>query len=202
MVDVSKFKLIERSENLAMYNYQEELLRRIEEGDGENAIRLSILLTLSPIGDYMEALKMLSSFSKEFSNIKLKIIESYLSLQWGNGIHTELLRKIVSVDLHENDELTSLIYYLIALQYKQDGNKKDAMKAIEVSVEKCSFHVNNLLMYAKYLDNNSAYYIQLAKNNLKSIQIEGLESYTDPDIFIGEHISGIYMSQDAFLNIG
>lgn len=190
-MDFNNFNLIKKSENAEMYFYQQELLNNIDYNDGENAIKLALLMTLSPIGDYEEALKILTYSSSLFSNVQLEIIKCYLMLKWGDGFDVEYIKKLISENKYDA-ETESVFYYLIALQFEQMGMQDEMKEAITTSVEKCTSHVNNLLMYAKYSLNNADFYLKKANSNYKDIVYSDITSYANPSFFIGEHISGIY----------
>ena len=191
MMDLSVFNLIQESESVEMYRFQQELLKNINHNNGENAIKLALLMTLSPIGDYEEALKILSYSSNFFFNAQLEIIKCYFMLKWGKGIENGYIQELLS-EREYDSETESIFYYLLALQLEQSGRPNEVFNAISISVEKCSDHVNNLLMYAKYLKNNESWCHQKAKMNYKRIDCSNINAYIDPSIFIGEYISGIY----------
>lgn len=129
MMDLNMFNLIQKSENAEMYMYQQKLINKIDDRNGENAIKLALLLTLAPIGDYTEALKILLFFSELFSNVKLEIIKYYFLLQWGTGIDLEQIKVLLSMKNYDS-ETESLFYYLMALQLERFGNKKKRQKKL------------------------------------------------------------------------
>ena len=117
-------------------------------------------------------------------------------LKWGEGIDVGDIRKLLS-EREYDSETQSILYYLIALQSEWLGKSKETAEAIAISVEKCSDHVNNLLMCAKYFEDKAYFCHQMAKKNYKRISCSDIKSYIDPHIFIGEHISGIYGFDDS-----
>ena len=79
----AELKLIEKNESIDLYNMQKVLLDRIKHSFNiQDIIRLALLQTLAPIGDYFSAVEILHKYLGQDKSYRLEIIGAYLTSLW------------------------------------------------------------------------------------------------------------------------
>lgn len=206
MYDLQQFNLIKVSENEKYFNYQSGLLKDIEENDSvESVLRLAILQTLSPFGDFEEADRILMYFSNYFKDIRLFMIGAYISIKMLFVEENYFMEKLKVGYEGCSDEVKSMICYLHALECEQQGNDALVQCWARKSIELCDSHVNNYLLLSRHFEARvSDDLVQRAGVNVVECNVsddgDGIVSLgylCDPGVFVGVFISGVTMGVDV-----
>lgn len=198
----AELKLIEKNETIDLYNMQKVLLDRIKHSFNiQDIIRLALLQTLAPIGDYFSAVEILHKYLGQDKSYRLEIIGAYLTSLWIDNKNEFVSYLLQDVD-KTNNQIQSLIYFLKALDlyYKGENDPKEYLKK---SIQLCDKYVNNIKLYAEYVDDQDYKLIlyQKAEENIKEVKsIKEIERedawrFIDPQEFIDEFITGVIANE-------
>lgn len=184
-MEFCKLKLISIEESKELFFVQNKLIRKIETKDNtvSNVLRLAILQTLPPIGDYECAQKILEDAFNDYKDFSLCIIGSYLCSKWCFDIFEDKYLNFLIENYHKySDRDKAIVEFLIALNLlKNDCCTKEITEHLEKSVALCDEFKNNKILL----------------NNLKNINCDlhedsfynlNIEESIDPHNFISEFI--------------
>lgn len=213
MIDLSKFHLITPDDDAKLYKTQCEVLSNINGNPSEALLQVAILLTLSPVCDYRESIKILNACCDDTGDIRFVIIGAWLSSEWEShkpNVFLEMLNEAIPM-ANEHDK--AVIYYLNAydiLKREQGQESKDRCasllsQSIRHQQDEKFFYNHYYLARvsetdtAKMLLEKSMPYIHIVSDEecLKQ-KPSDLISY---DSFIDEHILGISMTTENFATI-
>jgi hypothetical protein len=214
MFEFSQFKLITPSESERLYYYQSKLFSQLtEENLTDTVLQIVILLTLSPVEDFYESIKILKAYYQQNKDIRIWILGSFLSSQWENYKENMFLLEVESVlDKADTNQQKAIIFYLMAFDiFMRSSITEEKEKYVDLlgkSVELSDGFVYNYYKLAKVCKRQKAK--ELAKKALSNIKdvlsneeceelkIIDLISY---DAFLQEHILGVSLPKFIFVEI-
>lgn len=213
MIEFSKFKLVTKSESKELFSFQSNLLQGINESNFiEITLQVAILMTLPPVADYNEAIKILKAFSIENEDIRIFIFGSFLSSTWENHKENDFISKLNSyIDIADNEQ-KAIINYLNAYDiFMHDNNSNDQnvykdwlVKSIKPDVK----FVYNYYRLAQVSEKKKAKeLLEKAFSNIEKVysdeECKGLKigDFISIDAYLKEHILGIELSQPNFQEI-
>ena len=210
MIDLAKYNLINPRESESLYQEQSMLLNRLyEENDSEVLLKISILITLPPIADYGEAIKLLKAGYQDTNNMKFVIIGSYLSSTWEpykNNTFVDFLNLLLC---KVSDDEKAIVYYLKAYDILRHNEAATDCHEYENLLKK-SIQLSDKNVYPYYYlaqiseKEKSKELLRKALSNVKKVyseeeckevKISNLLSYRS---FLDEHILGVTLSQPNF----
>lgn len=155
---------------------------------------------LPPIGDYINAVKLIRENYSKFISFKLLIVGAYISSEWHIG-ENEMLDILNKMCEYLSPKYQSMVWWLNAhhLQFydRNFESNKDYKRFLLNSVECDKSGVFNLLALAridkkecKYTGDDILKNIHTINNPLDENSSMTLEQCTDPTFYIEEHIWG------------
>lgn len=206
-MDISKFNLITESECSRLYYQQKKLINEFyETKDYTYLVRIAILLTLSPICDYLECIKILKELCKRYYDINVYIIGAYIMNEWFIGEDNYFIEVLKEHLIKTNDtETLAIIYYLIGKSFEKNNSNIIAKKYYEKSIEFSPALVNNYVALSKLVETNEKNkLLEIAKKNVVKIITEyeidniSLDELCNERMFIQEYIMGINITECVF----
>lgn len=200
------FNLISINENKSMYLHQQNLIEKYLNTNDENIIiQIAILISLSPIADYIEAINILKKLSLVTDNINVYILGSYLIDEYVFDEENYFLDFLInSLNCAISKKNKGIVYYLIGKHLKKVSQKEKAVYYFKKSIECDSKCVNSCLELSRLLPECEQKYSDMAKSNVECILSKNflskqtLEYFTSFDNFVEEFILGIKLPEPIY----
>jgi hypothetical protein len=213
MFDFNEFKLVALPENEQLYNCQSELIDQITcDNFAETTLKIAILLTLPPVSDNSEAIKLLKAGFEETNDRRFAIVGSFLASEWEIYKKNDFVSMLNSFLCEADDEQKAIIYYLNAYDIFMRNEiieKRDTYIALlNKSLSLNKKFVYNYYRLAQVSEKEKAK--ELAEKALSNIEtVFSDEECADLEIndfisyeaFLGEHILGTSLSKQNFQEI-
>lgn len=170
--------------------------------DEENWMRLCLVEIMSPLEDYLSALKCLEEMNKYVKeNADMLIVESYIYWYSYGCISDNLIERLIKFETKDLDK-NAIICYMLYLGSKGDIKKEKhyLYKSIQIS-DKFVYPYKKL---ALILENEHKYVeakemIDKAIGNVMHIfDGKSYHDFTDKDLYIAEYITGTHLSYINF----
>ncbi len=201
------FNMISFNESKDLYLYQQHLIKNYIDTNDENIIlQIAILLSLPPIADYPETIKILKKLSLSTDNLNAFILGAYFMNEYmfdeENCFVSALSGSLESI---ESNKDKSIACYLIGKDLKKKNHKEESLSWFKKSIEYGPEYVNNYLELSELLSSQDRQkLIDIAKSNVKCVlskkeiskmTIEELCSF---DNFVDEFILGIRLTEPVY----
>lgn len=201
------FNMISFNESKDLYLYQQHLIKNYIDTNDENIIlQIAILLSLPPIADYPETIKILKKLSLSTDNLSAFILGAYFMSEYmfdeENCFVSALSGYLESI---ESNKDKSIACYLIGKDLKKKNHKEESLSWFKKSIEYGPEYVNNYLELSELLSSQDRQkLIDIAKSNVKCVlskkeiskmTIEELCSF---DNFVDEFILGIRLTEPVY----
>ena len=201
------FHMISFDENKELYRYQRQLVTNYIDTNDENIIlQIAILLTLPPVADYLEAIKLLKRVSLSTNNISAFILGAYFMSEYISDEENYFITILVdSLESIKNNKDKSIAYYLIGKDLKKKNRGEESLIWFEKSIEYGPEYVNNYLELSElssYKDKQQL--IDTAKANVRCVLSEKaasemtVEEICSFDNFVDEFILGIKLTEPVY----
>lgn len=201
------FNMISFDESKNLYLYQQHLIKNYVDTNDENIIlQIAILLSLPPIADYPEAIKILKKLSLSTGNLNVLILGAYFMSEYvfdeENCFVSALLGSLEGI---ENSKDKSIACYLIGKDLKKKNHKEESLIWFKRSIEYGSEYVNNYLELAELLPpQDRQKFVDIAKSNVKCVLSEKaitkmtIEDFCSFDNFVDEFILGVKLTEPVY----
>lgn len=213
MIDLSKFHFITPDDDAELYKMQCEVLSNINGNASEALLQVAILLTLPPVCDYGESVKLLKACCDDTGDIRFTIIGAWLSAEWESHQPNAFLEILNEAIPAANEHNKAVIYYLNAYDIlKREQGQKSKDRCAFLFSESIRHQQDDKFFYnhyylarisekstAKMLLKKSMPYIHvMSEEKCMRLKPLGLISY---DSFVDEHILGISMTNENFATV-
>jgi hypothetical protein len=207
MLDFSKFKLVDLSESEQLYNCQSDLLQQITaQNFVEVTLQVAILLTLPPVADNSESIKLLKAAFEETNDIRFAIIGSFLTSEWENHKENGFIDILNSFLCKADSEQKAIIYYLkaydILMHDKIIAKREEYIALLTQSISSAKRFVYNYYRLAQVVGKKDAKKLIIkALSNVEKVfsdedcDVLEVTDFISFDSFLKEHIFGIDLSQ-------
>lgn len=201
------FNMISFNESKNLYLYQQHLIKNyIDTNDEIIILQIAILLSLPPIADHLETIKILKKLSLSTNNLNVFILGAYFMSEYifdeENYFVTTLSGSLESI---ENNKDKSIAYYLIGKDLKKKNHKEESLIWFKKSIEYGPEYVNNYLELSELLSSKDKQkFIDIAKSNVKCVLSEKavskmtIEEICSFDNFVDEFILGIKLTEPVY----
>lgn len=200
------FNLILFEENKNMYFYQQNLIKKyIDSKDVNIIIQIAVLISTSPVADYIEAINILKKLSLVTNNINVCILGSYLMNEYvfdEENYFITMLDKFLNSSISQNNK--SIVYYLLGKHFKKISQIEKSIYCFKKSIEYNSKSVNNWLELSELLPQYKKDYYNIAKSNVKYVLSDNdlsektLDYFTSFDNFVEEYILGVRLTEPIY----
>ncbi|MFS0873070.1 MULTISPECIES: tetratricopeptide repeat protein [Paenibacillus] len=174
-------------------------------------VRVAILQTLPPFGDYQRAALLLEEAIEYHGSVSpLTILLSFFSEWFLGGMNDRQLENVVNTMKNSSDPNTkAIIMYLMAWHYESTDTNK-YVNFLNESINTCNYLVMNLVDLGNYYLQNGEpdKGKRLIQNGLANVRLiykedECYEDYDSLDVirFINERITGVFMTEDRYSSI-
>ena len=201
------FSLISSNESKNLYLYQQRLIKNYIDTNDENIIlQIAILLSLPPIADYLETIKILKKLSLRTDNLNVFILGAYFMSEYIFGEENYFVSKLSgSLKSIENNKDKSIAYYLIGKDLKKKNHKEESLIWFKKSIEYGPEYVNNYLELSELLSlQDKEKFIDIAKSNVKCVLSEKeiskmtIKDFCSFDNFVDEFILGVKLTEPVY----
>ena len=193
--------------------YNEFLRQKFEKTkDIEVLLRYVISETLSPIGDYENAVKIVREYKDDYQNPILLFIGAYWLIWWYHEKENDCLQDLNRLKDRMTEEELAITYYLNASHVRATTSdyaehpeyRENLLRSIECKVP----FVNNRMdlaeistgeererLYAEALNN------VVKVNSMEEIMAMPWEAFAEPDKFISEFITGTHPNDTDYKHL-
>lgn len=210
MINLNTFHLVTSKEDNQLYQVQSQLLSQKNNKNGpEIILQIAILLTLPPVSDYAEAVKLLHAGFEDEKDMRLAIIGSFLSSTWENYRSNPF---IDSLDMFLNNiqkQEQAIIYYLKAydifmrnqISFYEDKYETLLNKSVALydgfvyplyRLSQISEKARANILLKKALSNVKKVW------SAKEIEEKEIADFISYQSFLDEHILGVTLSESNF----
>jgi hypothetical protein len=203
MFDFRQFTLLSPTEYQKGYQFQERFLSNARVDEVDLALRLAILISAPPIGDFDEANRLLVTYYRHNPDIRVGILGAYLSAQWPSAAHNIFLQMIserMQLLIQEHAAIVHFLYaYNMFMRDEVNQHRQVYIGHLKQSIDISDQFVYNYYHLAQVsTPTNARSLMRIALGNVTSIipadSLGALEELTDYDNYIAEHITGTKLS--------
>ena len=194
-----------------IYEIEKALEKKVNDS-ADDVLNYAILETVPPISDYSFAIKVLSDNYTKYNDFRIAVLASFLSSTWGNYKQNDFLQIIYSFFVNSDNQQKSIILYLNAydiLMHDDLPDKYDKyFELLNQSVNLSERFVYNYYRLAqvsnksmaKYLTKKALFNVEKVydEKDFENMKISDLDLF---DSFLEEHILGVAISQQNFIEI-
>lgn len=191
-----------------IYEIEKALEKKVNDS-ADDVLNYAILETVPPISDYSFAIKVLSDNYTKYNDFRIAVLASFLSSTWENYKQNDFLQIIYSFFVNSDNQQKSIILYLNAydilmhddLPDKYDKYFELLSQSVNLS-ERFAYNYYRLaqVSMAKYLTKKALFNVEKVydEKDFENMKISDLVLF---DSFLEEHILGVAISQQNFIEI-